>query len=115
MQYASHVVKKVWDTALRLGYSSYFVYDQTNPITDDHYYINTLADIPAIDIIHYDPATKYHFPSVWHTHNDNIQNIDPQNPESGGADFVGGGCILLINGKSSAHIPEGAFPKHCFC
>ncbi|MCG3166175.1 MAG: hypothetical protein POELPBGB_01951 [Bacteroidia bacterium] len=78
MQFASHVVKKVWDTALRLGYSSYFVYDQTNPITDDHYYINTLADIPAIDIIHYDPATKYHFAPVWHTHNDNIQNIDPK-------------------------------------
>jgi len=78
MQYASHVVKKVWDTALRIGYSSYFVYEQTNPITDDHYYINTLTDIPAINIIHYDPATKYHFPSVWHTHNDNIHNIDPK-------------------------------------
>ncbi len=78
MHYASNVVKKVWDTALRLGYSSYFVYDQTNPITDDHFYLNTLAEIPSIDIIHYDPATKYHFAPVWHTHNDNIENIDPK-------------------------------------
>lgn len=78
MEYASPVVKKVWDTATRIGYSSYFVYDQTNPITDDHYYINTLAEIPAIDIIHYDPATKYHFPAVWHTHSDNLKNIDPK-------------------------------------
>lgn len=78
MQFAPHVVKKVWDAASRLGYSSYFVYDKTNPITDDHYYINTLADIPAIDIIHYDPTTKYRFPKTWHTHQDNIENIDPK-------------------------------------
>ncbi len=78
VQFAAHVVKKVWDAASRIGYSSYFVYDKTNPITDDHYYLNTLAEIPSIDIIHYDPATKYHFPAVWHTHNDNLQNIDPK-------------------------------------
>ena len=78
MEFASHVVKKVWDTAARIGYSSYFVYDKTNPITDDHYYLNTLAEIPSIDIIHYDPATRYHFPATWHTHNDKLENIDPK-------------------------------------
>ncbi len=78
MHYAPTVVKKVWDTAAKLGYSTYFVYEQTNPITDDHYYLNTLAEIPSIDIIHYDPTTKYHFPSVWHTHNDKLENIDPK-------------------------------------
>lgn len=78
MQYAPQVVKKVWDTASRLGYSNYFIYEKTNPITDDHYYINTLAEIPAIDIIHYDPATKYRFAPTWHTHNDNLNNIDPK-------------------------------------
>jgi len=78
MEYASNVVKKVWDAAAKTGYSSYFVYEKTNPITDDHYYINTLGEIPAIDIIHYDPATKYHFAPVWHTHNDNLKNIDPK-------------------------------------
>jgi hypothetical protein len=78
MNYAPNVVKKVWDSAAKLGYSSYFIYEQTNPITDDHYYLNTIAEIPSIDIIHYDPATKYHFPPVWHTHKDNMENIAPK-------------------------------------
>lgn len=78
MEYAPFAVKKVWDSAAKSGYSSYFLYEKTNPITDDHYYINTIAEIPAIDIIQYDPATKYHFAPVWHTHRDNLENIDPK-------------------------------------
>jgi glutaminyl-peptide cyclotransferase len=76
MQYAPHVVKKVWDTANRIGYSDYFVYQQTKPITDDHLYINALAEILMIDIIEYDPQTKFNFPKSWHTHDDNMDVID---------------------------------------
>ncbi len=76
MYYASWLVDKVWETGTRLGYSNYFDYTETNPITDDHEYVNKLANIPSIDIIQYDPATSTHFGAYWHTENDNMDNID---------------------------------------
>jgi len=77
LYYAPHVVKKVWATAERLGYGNYFVKDNAGAITDDHYYVNTIAGIPTIDIIHIEDATKGgSFVSYWHTINDNIDNID---------------------------------------
>ncbi len=76
MQYAPSVVKKVWDTAAKSGYSDYFRYKKTNPMTDDHFYINTMAQIPCIDILQYDPSTRSGFGSYWHTHADNMEIID---------------------------------------
>ncbi len=76
MSYASSVTQKVWDVANQIGYSSYFPYKKTNPITDDHYYVNILAKIPAIDIIEYDETTPSNFNKHWHTQQDNVQNID---------------------------------------
>lgn len=76
MQNAPTVVRKVWDTANKIGYSSYFVYRETEPITDDHLYINYLAKIPAIDIIEYDESTPSNFSSTWHTHRDKLDVID---------------------------------------
>ena len=45
---------------------------------DDHYYVNTLAGIPTIDIIEFDPATETNFNKHWHTHADNMSNINRQ-------------------------------------
>ncbi|MBM3171171.1 MAG: M28 family peptidase [Bacteroidetes bacterium] len=78
VSFAPHVVHKVWTTAHKLGYTQYFKMAQLNgPITDDHYFINTLAKIPSIDIINYDPTRPMGFPGHWHTENDNLENIDP--------------------------------------
>ena len=78
VSFAPHVVHKVWTTAHKLGYTQYFKMAQLNgPITDDHYFINTLAKIPSIDIINYDPTRPMGFPGHWHTENDNLDNIDP--------------------------------------
>ena len=78
VSFAPHVVHKVWTTAHKLGYTPYFKMAQLNgPITDDHYFINTLAKIPSIDIINYDPTRPMGFPGHWHTANDNLDNIDP--------------------------------------
>ncbi len=78
MHYAANYVEKVWRTAAELGYAHYFRHDQTYPITDDHYYVNTIAGIPCIDIIHYNPNTATGFASWWHTHADDMRNISPQ-------------------------------------
>ncbi len=77
MQYASNYVEKVWRTAAELGYAHYFSQQQTYPITDDHYYVNTIAGIPCLDIIHYNPNTSTGFAPWWHTHEDDMRNISP--------------------------------------
>lgn len=74
--YASDVVSKVWGTANQLGFGSYFLNEASNPITDDHLYVNQLAHLKMVNIIHQDKSSHTGFPAVWHTQNDNINNID---------------------------------------
>jgi len=76
-QYASEIVDKVWKASNKAGYGQYFLADKTNSIIDDHYYINGLASMKVIDIIHYDFNTRSHFWKHWHTHGDTIDKIDP--------------------------------------
>jgi len=76
IRYAQDVTGMVWKTAVDLGYGSYFLLEQTNPIVDDHYYINQIAQIKCTDIIHYDQNTPSHFWKHWHTHGDTIDKID---------------------------------------
>ena len=78
-QYAGSYVEQLWRTASRLGYSRYFVNQSTYyPITDDHYYVSTIAGIPCVDIIDYKPNTETGFAEWWHTRQDNMQNINKQ-------------------------------------
>ncbi|MDP4267409.1 MAG: M28 family peptidase [Bacteroidota bacterium] len=74
--YANDVLEKVWSIANKSGYSEYFIYKKSGSITDDHYYINTLAKIPSIDIIQNDPTTRSGFGYYWHTTDDTMKNID---------------------------------------
>lgn len=77
MQYASNVVHKVWKTAAALGYGERFVRETRYFVgIDDHIPVNKTLQIPTIDIIEYDPATQA-FGPYWHTHDDNIDVIDP--------------------------------------
>lgn len=76
MRFAPDVTRGVWNTAASLGYSNVFISKKTKPITDDHYYINTIAGIPTIDIIEYSEDTPSNFGHYWHTHKDNMDIID---------------------------------------
>ena len=76
--YAASYLEQIWRTASRLGYSRYFVQQSAYPITDDHYYINTIAGIPCVDVIDYKPNTETGFADWWHTQRDNMQNINHQ-------------------------------------
>ena len=79
MQYAGGYVEQLWRTAQRLGYGRYFVQQTTYyPITDDHYYVSTIAGIPCVDIIDYKTNTETGFAEWWHTQHDDIQNINKQ-------------------------------------
>lgn len=76
-QYAGKYVEKIWRTAEQLGYGHRFVSTRSYPITDDHYYVNTIAKIPCVDIIHYVPDTETGFAWWWHTHSDDMRNVNP--------------------------------------
>lgn len=73
---AAWVQDKVWSNAAKLGYASVFSNQNTAPVTDDHYYINSIAKIPMIDIIQFDASTPSGFAPYWHTHDDNMSIID---------------------------------------
>lgn len=78
VNFAGNYVEHIWRTALRLGYGRYFVNQGANPITDDHYYVNTIAGIPCVDIIDYKPYSGTGFAQWWHTQQDDMRNINKQ-------------------------------------
>lgn len=76
-QYASSVNKKVWKAAEKLGFGQYFINKQGAGVTDDHTFVNQMANIPTIDIIPNDVNCETSsFGPTWHTLADNISNID---------------------------------------
>jgi len=83
LQYAASIVNKIWSAASQIGYSDYFPFpndqrklNEGGFVIDDHFYINTIANIPCVDIIQHDPSTRSGFGSYWHTHRDNMSIID---------------------------------------
>ncbi len=75
MYFAGDVVNKVWNIAHDMGYSQYFTNDLGPQTTDDHLYVNQLANIKCIDIVHYE-IQRHNYPSYHHTHGDNMTIID---------------------------------------
>lgn len=74
--YAQPYVKKVWNTAQKLGHGQNFVNYQGGQLVDDHLFINQIIGIPTLDIIHYDIRQNTGFGEFWHTHKDNMESID---------------------------------------
>ena len=74
-QYAGNYQQQIWRSAEQLGYGALFTNMQSYPITDDHFYVNRIAGIPCVDIIHYDIRNATGFASWWHTRQDNMDNI----------------------------------------
>ncbi|REJ81025.1 MAG: glutamine cyclotransferase [Bacteroidetes bacterium] len=75
MNYASFLQQKIWKTAVNIGYSDYFLFQQGGYVIDDHYYVNQ-AGIPSVNIIASSATTANGFPKHWHTHEDNMDVID---------------------------------------
>ena len=94
VNYAASYVEQVWRTALRLGHGRYFVQSSTYyPITDDHYYVNTIAGIPCIDIIDYKANTTTGFAPWWHTQQDDMRNINKQTLQAVGETVLTTICL----------------------
>jgi glutaminyl-peptide cyclotransferase len=77
LEYAPSIVEKVWNTASRLGYSHVFVKRNQGGVTDDHVFVNEIAKIPMVDIIHYDPAIGF-FGDFHHSQKDNMDIISKE-------------------------------------
>jgi len=77
LQFAPDWTRAIWQRAGALGYGDLFVPVPCQPVTDDHYYVNTLAGIPMVDIIDLrNEGTG--FPPHWHTRNDQLNVISPR-------------------------------------
>lgn len=73
-QYAGSIMDKLWAAAAAIGHGSVFINEETDPILDDHYYVNRLANIPMVDIVQNDRNGSF-FP-YWHTVGDNMEHLD---------------------------------------
>jgi glutaminyl-peptide cyclotransferase len=87
LEYAGQTVGKVWDAAARLGYSDYFVKQNVAGITDDHLFVNQLAKIPMIDIVHYQAGIGF-FGDYHHTTKDNMSLISKETLEAVGVTLL---------------------------
>ena len=67
---------RVWDMARKLGLGDRFPMAVGGAITDDHLPL-IRAGIPTADIIENASPETHSFNPTWHTHADNIANIDP--------------------------------------
>lgn len=74
MQYAPDVVARVWSAARSLGYSQFFSVRRSDPVVDDHYYMNQYPQLKAINVIDYRAGTGFF--EHWHTHEDDLEQID---------------------------------------
>ncbi|MDO7875063.1 M28 family peptidase [Hymenobacter sp. ASUV-10] len=72
---ARPAVDKIWNTAARLGYTDFFLFQDSPGITDDHVYTNE-AGIPTVDIIDHLPYGNEYFPAYHHATTDNMDIID---------------------------------------
>lgn len=84
MNSAPSVVDKVWSHAHAIGYADYFVKETQAAITDDHLFINRIAQIPAIDIVQFQPGIGY-FGDYHHTQKDNMSIISKETLKAVGA------------------------------
>jgi len=77
-QYAGQVVSRVWQMAHAVGHGSYFPFQAGPDVADDHYYVNSIAQIPMIDVIDLKQGGRSIFFPHWHTLSDDIQHIRPE-------------------------------------
>lgn len=82
-QLAPTPTAKVWAMARRLRLDERFPMEIGGAVTDDHLPL-IQAGIPVTDIIENNSRSTGTFPASWHTHNDNLENLDPESMAAAG-------------------------------
>lgn len=75
-RFAPGITDKLWSAAAALGHDNVFVGQHTDPILDDHLYINQIAGIPTVDIVQNSPRGSF-FPH-WHTTTDDLEAVSAE-------------------------------------
>jgi len=88
LQFAPDWTRQIWLKAQALGYGDLFVSVPCQPVTDDHYYVNTLAGIPMVDIIDLRSEGITGFPSHWHTREDRLNVVSKRTLKAVGQTLV---------------------------
>ncbi len=83
-QYAGDIQNRIWALAKQMKRGDRFVDANIGFTTDDHFFVNTIAGWPTVDIIYKPIGSKQGFGDHWHTHNDDIDIIDPATLEDVG-------------------------------
>lgn len=73
--YAGEFMNKYWSLANGMGYGGMFVNTNTKGLTDDHVFVNQIANIPMFDIINQPPSSQTGFQKCWHTTCDDMSTI----------------------------------------
>lgn len=74
--FAPGLTNKLWSAAAALGLANIFVNQDTDPILDDHYYVNRLAGIPMVDIVQNSGTTSFF--EHWHTTTDDLNSVSKE-------------------------------------
>ena len=74
--FAAHLTDNLWAVAASLGYDNIFVNEATSEILDDHYFINTIARIPMVDIVQ--NSGNISFFEHWHTVTDDLNSVNKE-------------------------------------
>ena len=72
--FAPGLTDNLWAAAASLGHSDIFVGESTPEILDDHYFINTIAHIPTVDIVQNNGDISFF--EHWHTVNDDLSSVN---------------------------------------
>lgn len=72
-EYAPGLMDKMWTAATALGHDQIFENTNTDPILDDHFYVNRMANIPMADLVQNNRDCSF-FPH-WHTVSDDMTHV----------------------------------------
>ncbi|MBD5183040.1 MAG: M28 family peptidase [Bacteroidales bacterium] len=72
---APNPTNKIWSEGRRLGFDDRFIDEIGGSIVDDHIFM-AQAGIPTVNIVETMNEVTSNFPPTWHTHEDNMDNID---------------------------------------
>lgn len=91
IEYNPVLVRKVWQEAQNGGHGGFFVNAMGPDLIDDHLFINSIINIPTIDIINVpEPGnTRGTFGSHWHTQADNLSVISKSTLQAVGQTVLG--------------------------
>lgn len=92
-----NLVHEIWQTGQKLGYARHFLNIMGQNVIDDHQFVQQFTGTPMIDIIEHD-VERRSFGTYWHTHNDNMEIIDPATLKA-----VGHSVLYVIAKRDQKH------------